>query len=275
MTFWKGKSAIVTGAGSGIGKALSVALAARGARVWLSDMDGRAAQQASDSIQADTYGLTLNVTNAEAVRAHIESVAEEHGRIDFIFNNAGIGVGGDFRELNLDHFERSIDVNIRGVVNGIMAAYPLMLKQGSGHIVSTASAAGLLGLPLMTPYAMTKHAVVGLTNALRLEAAEHNVRVSALCPMAIETPILDTTISQELGANWRPDIRTYLTKIGGAPYPVEKFVDYSLTQIEKNKGIIVAPLGGRIRLVIERFFPGVVERVIRKAFLKTLADRPN
>ena len=274
MSYWQGKSAVVTGAGSGIGKALSVALAARGARVWLSDIDGDAAREASDDIPQETHAQALDVTEADAVRAHIEDVAQEHGQVDFVFNNAGIGVGGDFRDMNASHFDRSIDVNIRGVVNGILAAYPLMVRQGSGHIISTASAAGLLGLPLMVPYCMTKHAVVGLTTSLRFEAAEQNVRVSALCPMAIETPLLDTRVSQELGANWRPDIRTYLTKVGGAPYPVGKFVDYALQQIEKNKGVIVAPFGGRVRIAFARLFPGVVARLTRHAYLEALADRP-
>ena len=275
MTFWQGKSVIITGGGSGIGKALGAELAGREAKVWLSDVNGGAAADAATEIGGDTQSVELDVTDATAVASHLADVANAHGRIDAVFNNAGIGVGGDLRELNLDHFNRSIDVNIRGVVHGVMAAFPLMKSQGGGIIVNTASAAGLLGLPLMAPYSMSKHAVVGLSNALRYEAAEHNVQLNVLCPTAIETPLLETDVSRELGASWRPDIRAYLTKVGGAPYPVDKFVDYALGQIEKNKGIIVAPFGARLRLGLGRIFPGIVSAMTKKAYLETLATRPN
>lgn len=92
--------------------------------------------------------------------------------------------------------------------------------------------------------------------------------------MAIETPLLETTISRDLGAPWRPDIRSYLTQVGGSPYPVHKFVDYALRQIEKNKGIVVAPFGGRIRVALSKILPGVIEHLTRKAYLEALATRP-
>ncbi len=274
MDVWQDKSAVITGGGSGIGKALGAALAGRGARVWLSDVDGDAAAAAAAEIGHGAASAALDVTDAEAVKRHVEDVARSHGRIDAVFNNAGIGVVGDLRELNLDHFDRSIDVNIRGVVHGILAAFPLMKGQGGGIIVNTASAAGLLPLPLMAPYCMSKHAVVGLSNSLRPEAARHGVRINVLCPTAIETPLLETDVSRELGAAWRPDLRAYLTEVGGPPYPVDRFVDYALEQIERDRGVIVAPRGARIRLAFNRLFPSVVERMSKKAYLGMLATRP-
>jgi NAD(P)-dependent dehydrogenase (short-subunit alcohol dehydrogenase family) len=272
---WREKSAIVTGGGSGIGKALGAGLARRGARVWLSDVNEQAVKAAAAEIGSGVQSAVIDVTDAGAVRGHIEEVARTHGRIDAVFNNAGIGVGGDIRELNLSHFEKSLDVNVRGVIHGILAAFPLMKAQGGGTIVNTASAAGLLALPLMAPYCMSKHAVVGLSNSLRYEAAQHNVRMNVLCPTAIETPLLDTEVSRDLGASWRPDIRAYLTEVGGPPYPVDRFVEYALDRIEKNKGVIVAPLGARLRLAFGRFFPGVVEALTKKAYLGILATRPD
>ena len=108
-----------------------------------------------------------------------------------MFNNAGISIGGETEELTLDHWNSIIDVNIRGVVHGVHAAYPLMVRQGSGHIVNTASMGGLMAAGLLTSYVMTKHAVVGLSLALRSEAAAHGVGVTAVCPSAVDTPILD------------------------------------------------------------------------------------
>lgn len=275
MSYWGNKSAIITGGGSGIGKALGAALVNRGAKVWLSDVNGDAAAEAAKEVGGNTQSLALDVADADAVKAHIGDVAQSHGRIDVVFNNAGIGVGGDIRELNLDHFNRSIDVNIRGVIHGVLAAFPVMKEQGGGTIVNTASAAGLLGLPLMAPYCMSKHAVVGMSNALRPEAAQHNVNLNVLCPMAIETPLLETDVARESGASWRPDIRTYLTKVGGPPYPVDKFVDYSLDQIEKNKGIIIAPLGARLRIALARYVPSVVTGITNRTYLEMLATRPS
>ena len=275
MAFWKNKTVFITGGGSGIGKALGAGLAKRGAKVWLSDINGDAASDAAREIGADTQSAALDVTDADAVAQQIGEVARQQGRVDAVFNNAGIGVGGDIRDLNLTHFDRSIDVNIRGVIHGVMAAFPYMKTQGSGIIVNTASAAGLLGLPLMAPYSMSKFAVVGLSNSLRFEAAEHGVQVNALCPTAIETPLLETEISRELGAIWRPDIRSYLTRIGGPPYPVDKFVDYALRQIEKDRGIIVAPMGARLRIAIGRFFPGIVRNLTRNAYREELSARPS
>ena len=108
-----------------------------------------------------------------------------------MFNNAGIAWGGDTELLTLDQWNAIIDVNIRGVVHGVTAAYPVMLRQGHGHIVNTASMAGLTAAGQITSYVMTKHAIVGLSLALRSEAVPRGVGVLAVCPGAVETPILD------------------------------------------------------------------------------------
>lgn len=144
---------------------------------------------------------------------------------------------------------------------------------GSGIIVNTASAAGFLGLPGMSAYSMSKFAIVGLTKSLRFEGAECGVQISALCPTAIETPLIDGDNAPDTGQIWRPNIREYLTEVGGPPYPVDKFVDYALQQIERNQGIIIAPLGARLRLTLARFFASVVDVLTRHAYRKQLAQR--
>src|ERR1043166_5903592 len=131
-----GRIAIITGAASGIGRAL----ARQGA--------GAAPPAA------------LDVRDAAAVAALVRSTYDSHGRLDVMVNNAGIAIGGEAYELLLAHWDRAIDVNLRGVVHGVQAVYPLMVRQRSGHIVNTASLAGLLPAPGATAYAMTKHAVV-------------------------------------------------------------------------------------------------------------------
>ncbi len=171
---FQGKVAIVTGAASGIGEALSGALARRGATVVLADIDEAGAKGSADALAVGPPGrvsaVALDVTDAEAVASLVERTAQDHGHLDFLFNNAGIGIAGPVSELTLAHWNRAIDVNLRGVVHGVVAAYPVMIRQGHGHIVNTASLAGLLPSPMLTPYGMTKHGVVGLSESLRMEA---------------------------------------------------------------------------------------------------------
>lgn len=273
MNYWRDKTAIVTGAASGIGFALSQAMVARGARVWLTDINAEGVREAAQSLGERAYWSALDVCDASACQDLVDTVASQ-GELSFLFNNAGIGVGGESHDLNVSHYDHIIDINIRGVTNGIAAAYPVMVRQKSGHIVNTASAAGLVPAPLLTPYSMTKHAIVGLGRSLRLEAANYGVRVSTLCPTAIETPLLDAEVPDDLADQWQPDIRRYLTKLGGPPYPVEKFAQDALHGLERNRNIIVSPASGRVASLMYRWFPGLVEKRINKALAQELADRP-
>jgi len=163
--------AIVTGGASGIGRALGAALVRRGDHVVLADVEGAAAIEVAEQLTALGPGAAtaaaLDVRDAAAVAALVTGTAEQRGRLDLMFNNAGIGIGGPAEELSLAHWDRAIDVNLRGVVNGVHAAYPVMLRQGSGHIINTASLAGLLPTPGSAPYGATKWAVVGLSLSLR------------------------------------------------------------------------------------------------------------
>lgn len=265
---WNQANAVVTGAASGIGLALSTALVQRGANVWMTDVNAEKVGPAAEALGPKARAAALDVRDAPAVRELIEGVAREAGRIDYLFNNAGIGLSGEVHELGVEHFDRIIDVNIRGVVNGIVAAYPLMVKQRSGHIVNTASMAGLTPVPLVVPYAMTKHAVVGLSTSLRLEAEHYGVRVSALCPSAIETPLLDAENPSDLqgGPSWRPNTRRYLARLaGGRPaYPVDKLAAATLEAMERNVGVIIIPSHSRTGALLNRLLPGVVEKGIRR-----------
>jgi NAD(P)-dependent dehydrogenase (short-subunit alcohol dehydrogenase family) len=252
----KGAVAIVTGGGSGIGRALSLELARRGAVVHVTDVNAAGAEKTAKEIGASATHAALDVRDGAAVQRFCDAV----GRVDYMFNNAGIGVGGEVQDLSLAHWDRIIDVNIRGVVHGVAAVYPGMVARGSGHIVNTASMAGLAPAPLLTPYAMTKHAVVGLSVSLRMEAAAYGVRVSALCPSAIETPILDSKGPDDLPKPpWMPDSRKFLTKISGKPYPVEKLAEETLDAVDDDVGIIVIPARARMMYRAYRFAPWLAE----------------
>jgi NAD(P)-dependent dehydrogenase (short-subunit alcohol dehydrogenase family) len=265
MSIFTGASVVMTGGASGIGRALSLELARRGARVHVTDINEQGAVEVAQEI-GGAKASRLDVRDPEAVRRLIEDAASAYGRLDFLFNNAGIGLNGEAQELTLGHWERILDVNVRGVIHGVQAAYPIMVRQGSGHIINTASMAGLFPMPLLTPYAMTKHAVVGLSTSLRIEAAALGVKVSALCPEVIETPILDSINPPDLPPlSWRPNVRRFLTRMGGTPYPADKLAAEALNGVEQNKAIIVSPLRGRINWALGRLVPSLVERLGRSA----------
>lgn len=179
-------TAVITGAGSGIGAALALVLARREMRVVCADVDERSAGNVAREIRMlgrEAEGVRADVT----VAADLEALATDD--VDLWINNAGIAIGGATHELSLDDWRRVIDVNLTGVVHGIAAIYPRMVRRGHGHIVNIASVAGLAPYPLALPYTTTKHAVVGLSLALRGEARAHGVRVSVACPGRIDTPI--------------------------------------------------------------------------------------
>lgn len=258
---WDKAAVLITGAGSGIGEALALEMSRRGAHVLVTDINGDAASAVAEQCGPLASARHLDVRDALAVSEAVEGFANSKGRLDFLFNNAGIGIAGEVQDLHMSHWERIIDINIRGVIHGINAAYPIMIAQGSGHIVNTASLAGLGPAPFLTPYAMTKHAVVGLTTSLRAEAATLGIKVSALCPAAIETPILEAKNPADLpDVGWTPNVREHLTRLGGKPYPVNKMVNEALAAIEKNQAIIVLPSKARTLWRLGRLYPALVAK---------------
>ncbi len=261
-----GAAAIVTGAASGIGKALATELVRRGATVLVADIDSEGAQAVAADLrrhggsggqsQGGALAATLDVTDADAVAESVGIFATEHGGLDFMFNNAGIPVGGEVSDLSVAHWQRALDVNVMSVVHGVAAAYPRMIERGRGHIVNTASLAGLVPSPLLVPYSTTKHAVVGLSVGLRMEAAKHGVRVSVVCPGVIETPLLDKGNPADLPpATSTPDIRALLTELIGKPYPAASLARDVLDNVALNRPIIVAPRRAKAVWAAYRFSP--------------------
>ncbi|MDP2773219.1 MAG: SDR family oxidoreductase [Nocardioides sp.] len=264
MTGPTNRQAIVTGGGSGIGAALCRALAANGDHVVVADLDEVAAARTADGVSGpgSARPLRLDVTDAAAVQAAVDDVVSRSGRLDLMFNNAGISLGGETEELTLDHWNSIIDVNIRGVVHGVAAAYPVMVRQGAGggwggHIVNTASAGGLMAAGLLTSYVMTKHAVVGLSLALRSEAAAKRVGVTAICPSAVDTPILDK------GAVGRFHGRDYFLKGQGVrrPHDPDVLAQEVLQAVADDRGLLVTPRTARMTWLFSRLAPVTMQRM--------------
>ena len=177
----EGKVCIVTGAGSGIGRASALLFAAEGARVVAADIDG----------SAEGVTHTVDVADEEQAQALTAAVLDEHGRIDVLFNNAGIAGVGDLAETSLDLWERVMRVNARGVFVMCRAVAPAMISQRSGSIINMSSAIASTGLARRVSYAASKGAVLALTKSMQVDLAPHGVRVNALMPGTIMTPFVE------------------------------------------------------------------------------------
>jgi NAD(P)-dependent dehydrogenase (short-subunit alcohol dehydrogenase family) len=208
----------------------------------------------------------IDVTDFQAVKALVEQTARAAGRLDYLFNNAGIVVAGEARLYEIDDWDRVIDVNLRGVVNGVQAAYPLMCRQGFGHIVNTASVAGLMPLGGFLSYSASKHAVVGLSTSLRVEAAPRGVRVSVLCPGAVETAIVG---GGKFGKVINPPPPEVLRRLWeqGRPIAADVFARAALKAVARNKAIIVIPWWWKVFWWAYRLSPALALVWARRHFL--------
>ena len=270
-----GQSAIVTGGGSGIGAAIARALAARGAAVAIADIDEPAAKAVADAIVSGggrASVVVIDVRDAAAVADLVTQVAGEQGGLGLMFNNAGISVGGLVEEFTLDHWDRVIDVNLRGVVHGVHAAYPVMLRQGYGHIVNTASLAGLVPGPGLAPYVAAKHAVVGLSLSLRAEGADRGVRVSAICPGFVDTPLLGR-VNADLPQTQIGASAAALAGRLGKLYQADALAQDVLRGVERNDALIVAPRSARVAWRLVRYAPRLAMRTIIADLRRGAAER--
>lgn len=250
--YFRGKVAVVTGAASGIGRALSKQLAAHGAKVWMTDIDEALLERSARDIGGQAQARRLDVTDADEFTSVVDDIWERSGGVDFLFNNAGIAVIGHYHEMSMSDFNRLIDVNLRGVLHGIAAVYPKMMQIRRGHIVNTSSVSGLIAAPGFTMYSATKHAVVGLSRGLRIEAKRHGLRVSCFCPGFIDTEI-------QRNADYRGidgDKARANTPIKFAT--PELCAREALQGVAKNEGEIVVTRHARGMVVLQKFAPKVL-----------------
>lgn len=232
--YYHGKICIVTGANSGIGYALSEELLRRGATVYMAGRDQKKVTAAAGQLSAfgsHVHTLVVDVTKQEQVQKVIESTAAGAGRLDMLFNNAGIFKPMLFETGTLDDWKIMIDTNLWSVIYGVHAAVPIMLRQGSGHIVNTSSLAGLVPYPMQVIYDTTKYAVVGLSESLRYEYSEKGIRVSVICPGDIATPIFSKLA----------DSKGQGAAIPTEAYPVDKAASYILDHVAEGDGRIIVP----------------------------------
>ncbi|HEX6000072.1 MAG TPA: SDR family NAD(P)-dependent oxidoreductase [Hyphomicrobiaceae bacterium] len=188
----EGRIALVTGSGSGIGRATAQVLAAEGAHVYVTDVNGAAAETVAGEIAGaggSAQAYTADVSLGQDVTAMFRIVAKGHGRLDVLVNNAGLNVGGDFRHLSDADWARIREVNLDGVVRVARDGFSLLKASGRGSLINVASIMAHRGLRPLTAYSATKGAVTALTRGLAVEYAPFGIRVNALCPGFVHTPL--------------------------------------------------------------------------------------
>jgi NAD(P)-dependent dehydrogenase (short-subunit alcohol dehydrogenase family) len=253
-----GKNVVVTGAASGIGRGLAQALAARGARLTLADINLAGAQAVAAEIEragGKASAVQLDVGDEAAFSRVLDAVQP----LDYLFNNAGYAMLGESRDMPYADWKRLVEVNLLGVIAGSLAAYRRMAQQGHGHVVNVASLAGLLGSPLMTAYSMTKSGVVMFSRMLRSEGEELGVRVSVVCPSFIQTGIFDNS---KYAAAPKDEV---VKQIPFPVMPLAPAIERIVAGVERNEAVIVFPGHARFLWLLLRWLPALSRPLERKA----------
>lgn len=272
---FEGAVALVTGGASGIGAALGRELVRRGARVVLADRDEEGVRAEAGRLQAAgarVEAAPLDVRDAAAVDALVADVLGRHGRLDYLFNNAGIAVGGEAGVLALEDWREAVEVDLMGVVHGVRAAWPRMIDQGFGHVANTASSAVFLSGAMAAPYHAAKTAVVALTRALRVEGEAHGVRASVLCPGVVRTAIL--VDGGRYGRVRHLDLEALKeTWERLRPMGADAFARKALDGVARNRAVVVLPAWWRAADLLNRIAPSLVDALSGRAAARLRARR--
>ncbi|MEU7476342.1 SDR family oxidoreductase [Lentzea sp. NPDC042327] len=249
---------VITGGGSGIGRATALAFAATGARVVVSDVDFAAAEETA--ALADGHAYEVDVRSEEAVRAWARQVADEHGVPDVVVNNAGIGHSGSFLSTSTEQWQRVLDVNLWGVVHGCRAFGELMVERGEGgHIVNLSSAAAYLPSKILSAYATSKAAVFMLSDCLRAELAPHAIGVSAICPGVVNTNITATTTFSGVSADEERRKQDRASRLyARRGFGPERVAAEIVTAVRRNRAVVPVTAEAKAARLASRAAPGLL-----------------
>ncbi len=246
----RGKVVAITGGARGIGKATGRALAAQGAKVAIGDLDRPLAEEVAAELGGGAIGLELDVTRRDSFASFLDQVAERLGPLDVLVNNAGIMPIGPFTDEDDATARRMVDINLHGVIYGMKLAIPGMRQRGGGHIVNLASQAGKVGVPGGATYSATKHAVVGLSEAVRAELRDTGIEVSVVMPSVVKTE-LGSGLPDTRGIKKLEPEEVAEAIVDALRFPkFDVWVPASSAVIDK----LVHPLPRRAREAVARFF---------------------
>lgn len=284
--YFKNKNAVITGAASGIGKELAIALANRGCNLVITDINIERLEETKKELEV--FGVKVlaekcDVTKQLEVKKLTKAAIDEMRDIHFLFSNAGIAVGGIFETLTMAQWDRIINVNIYGMINMVKEFVPKMIEQGFGHIIVTGSIASTIGIGGLGPYNTTKFANAGFCESLYGEYHQKGINVSIICPFPLKTNLMETAgigIQPELLEGIKPDIMKKAIDAGKAHYwteftekksifkgyaggfSVERSIKRYLKKIKKKKLYIFERRYGRILQFLKGFWPGAYKKFI-------------
>lgn len=254
MTRFQNKAVLITGAGSGLGRATALRLAEEGAKLAIVDRNGAALEETQVILRgaapdAEILAIAADVADELAVRGFVDKTVERFGAIDGFFNNAGIeGKQNPTEDYGIDEFHKVVAVNLDGVFFGMKYVLQVMHRQGHGSIVNTASVGGIRGVGNQAGYAASKHGVVGLTRNAGVEYGQFGIRINAVAPGAIMTPMVEGALRQIGGDDWEAVGREYVSvnpmKRLGRPEEVAYVVAFLLSDEASFINAAVIPIDG-------------------------------
>jgi NAD(P)-dependent dehydrogenase (short-subunit alcohol dehydrogenase family) len=267
VTNLSGKTVLVTGAGSGIGKATALAFARRGASLALCDVDEDGLTETateSRGLGREVLAQRVDVANRDQMRDFAAAVHARIEAVDILMNNAGVGLTAGFLDTTLEDWDWIMSINLRGVVHGCHFFVPPMVARGrGGHVVNVASSASFVGTELLAAYSTMKFAVLGLTEALRDELGRHRIGVTAVCPGVINTAIARTSRMRGLYAT--PAAQQHMIEMfARRNYTPERVAENILKAVQRGR--VVAPIAAEAWLMyyLKRFAPGLLAWINRK-----------
>jgi len=264
----EGSIALVTGAGSGIGRATALALAEQGARVAVTDLCPESAEGTANTISGrggEARAFVLDVSDAERVEAVVREIQQDLGIPSILVNNAGIAVGGYFLDTSLDSWRKIMSINLMGVVHCSRSFVPAMVQSGRpGHVVNIASMLGYTGMRGVSAYCATKFGVMGFSESLRAELRDHRIGVSAICPGIIRTNIISAGILESADVDVEAKRRDIDRLYEKRNYPPEKVAQAVISAIRRDRAVVPVTPEAWAAYYLKRWLPGVVGRLARR-----------
>jgi NAD(P)-dependent dehydrogenase (short-subunit alcohol dehydrogenase family) len=263
----RGKRCLITGAGSGIGGATALAAAARGAELFLTDIDERGLEAAVEGVRSAggtvSYSKVADIADHDAIVAMASEIHAEGGSVDVVMNVAGVSTWGPIERLEEHHWRKMVEVNLMGPIGVLECFVPPMIEAGrGGHVVNVSSAAGLFGLPWHAAYSASKFGLRGVSEVLRFDLRRHGIGVSLVCPGAVKTPLMGTV--ELVGVDREsPRIRKLIDRFGDHAVSPEHVAEKIVGGIEKNRYMVFTSADIRVGYWVQRKFAPPYELTMR------------